>query len=344
LKLGIQAYPYRTGLGYQALGLHKHLHPAKTMVIDQSEIKGITSLPDWYPPGPDVTHIVEAPTDQHVEEWLDGLDVVLVCETPHNYRLFSAAADRRIATVLQFNFEFLDHLVDPHLPWPTVLADPAGWNTTRVTSGRVPIWPLPVPVDGDDIPWQARTEVHTVGHVAGIPAAWDRAGTLDFIQAAKDCADLPVEWVLHCQAPNQEITKALSGSSVHLVGEVPDRAAMYAGIDLLVYPRRWGGLCLPAQEAVASGIPVIMPDLSPNNSWLPQEWLVPASWMARFPARAPIDVHQVDPVALAVKVRDVVAAPSPHFDTASSMRAAMTWDTLLPVYEDFLARAVEAAQ
>jgi glycosyltransferase involved in cell wall biosynthesis len=40
---------------------------------------------------------------------------------------------------------------------------------------------------------------------------------------------------------------------------------MYRGQHLLVIPRRYGGLCLPALEAAAAGLAVLMPDCLPNE-------------------------------------------------------------------------------
>jgi glycosyltransferase involved in cell wall biosynthesis len=37
--------------------------------------------------------------------------------------------------------------------------------------------------------------------------------------------------------------------------------------DVLVLPRRYAGLCLPALEAMADGCPVIMTDAPPQNGW-----------------------------------------------------------------------------
>jgi hypothetical protein len=41
----------------------------------------------------------------------------------------------------------------------------------------------------------------------------------------------------------------------------------------MVLPRRYGGLCLPMNEALLSGLPVLMTNMEPNNNILPKEWL-----------------------------------------------------------------------
>jgi len=57
-------------------------------------------------------------------------------------------------------------------------------------------------------------------------------------------------------------------------------------------PRRYGGACLPMNEALAAGLPVIMTDVDPNNKILPKEWLVSASKKTEFMARIMITVYE----------------------------------------------------
>ena len=45
-------------------------------------------------------------------------------------------------------------------------------------------------------------------------------------------------------------------------------AGLYAGFDPLILPRRYGGLCLPMNEALRSGLPVIMFNVSPSDAIL----------------------------------------------------------------------------
>jgi glycosyltransferase involved in cell wall biosynthesis len=50
---------------------------------------------------------------------------------------------------------------------------------------------------------------------------------------------------------------------------VKNREDLYNGFDAMVLPRRYAGLCLPMNEALISGMPVFMTDVSPNNQILP---------------------------------------------------------------------------
>jgi hypothetical protein len=52
-------------------------------------------------------------------------------------------------------------------------------------------------------------------------------------------------------------------------------------------------------EALLSGMPVFMTDISPNNKVLPKEWLVESNKINQFKARTRIDVYEANPEKLA---------------------------------------------
>jgi glycosyltransferase involved in cell wall biosynthesis len=87
--------------------------------------------------------------------------------------------------------------------------------------------------------------------------------------------------------------------------DASDQAELYTRVDALILPRRYGGLCLPMNEALLSGLPVIMPDCSPNNDVLPERWLVPGTVKGQFMTRTMIDLFQVlnDARALGAEAR-----------------------------------------
>ena len=321
------------------------------MVIDLSARKGLPSHPEWYP-GAQV--VKERPGAADISAFLDGLDVVLCCETPMSYELFSMARQCGIRTIMQLNFEFLDYWQNPHLPKPTVFAAASPWNVHRM-SGRVGealfpvVWDLPVPVDPESIPQRVITEAKTFLHIGGRPAAHDRNGTLDFLALAASCADLGASWVVTCQSPTDDIRRALrdahrAGAQVETIGDVPAASGLYAQGDVMILPRRFGGLCMPCLEALTAGMPVVMPAIDPNTTWLPKDWLVPASNAGTFRAKTSIDLYQVDMACLESLVRRLHATPALVAEWATTARQIAqqwTWDALLPRYQDVLNRVME---
>ena len=67
---------------------------------------------------------------------------------------------------------------------------------------------------------------------------------------------------------------------VYLHGDLSDEemAALYRSCDVMVLPYRGEGFCMPALEAMASGLPVIVPAGGPTDEFVPDDacWRVPA--------------------------------------------------------------------
>lgn len=341
-RLGIMAFATDTGLGVQTRALYDHLRPAKTIVVDLSKLNGMPLHPEWYP---DAWRFVRGfPTDRDCAELLDGLDSLIICETPLNYRLFELARQRGVRTVLQPNPEFFDYFNRPGLTRPAMIGLPSAWMEAEIHRS-VPgtlVQQLPVPIELAGLPQRTITQARRFFHIAGRPAVHDRNGTLDFIAAAKMAArHLPeAVFTVYCQQPTLDIERALRGSPIRLVGHVAHPADMYLDGDVLVLPRRYGGLCLPAREAVGCGIPVLMPAVSPNTDWLPSGWLVPVTYQReRFMTRTAITIYHVNIPLLAQHMVDLYLddslAQQSHRE-AQAIAQQLSWDSLLPLYEEVM--------
>lgn len=295
MRIGLLAYSTDTGLGNQTLEFYKHMKPAKTMVVDLSRLNGMETHHDRFP---DAMIVKGIPGCNEMDEFARDLDLIFVCETPLNYCLFEKAEARGIKTVLQYNYEFLDYLQKPDLPKPSVLAAPTIWNKKHVESRNIaPIIDLLVPVNDERIRPREITECRTISHVAGKQAIHDRNGTMIFIKAALKCGSR-FKYRIYAQslddATQRQIEKAKQSIDLEVIENLENYEDIYAEGDVLVLPRKYGGLCLPMQEALAAGMPVIMPDVDPNNARLPKQWLVPAKKTGSFMARTDIDIYEAD--------------------------------------------------
>ena len=91
-------------------------------------------------------------------------------------------------------------------------------------------------------------------------------------------------------------------------------------------------------EALGAGMPVIMPDISPNNQWLPKSWLTKAEHSFVFkPGRRgnPIDVHKTDPKVLAAKIDEFATDSGLYNSGAKEARALAykySWAELKKLY------------
>lgn len=248
------------------------------------------------------------PTDHEINVFLKGLTHVLCCENPLNFHLFAQASRLGIKTYVQSNYEFCDNLDKPHLPLPSKFLMPSHWKVEemKATFGDHRVEYLPPPINPNDFKEaRIRNLLHSGRkrflHVVGTLAVNDRNGTLDLLEALK-YTDSDFELVITSQhdLPPEYMTS--DKRVTYRIENVPNPEDLYKNFDGAIIPRRYGGLCLTMQEALMSALPVIMPDISPNNQILPKDWLVPAYKKGEFMTRTMIDIYELSPTQLATKI------------------------------------------
>jgi len=330
-RIGLIARPDSRGLGIQTKGFHDNMAPDKTLVIDPPSQQPLPIRTDWYPGAQWIHGLPGAPD---LDSFLDGLDVVYTAETGYGTLLWEMARRRGVKTVLHANWEFLNRK-----DTPTLWAAPSLWHIDQWPAGTIH---LPVPCNIDDQPMPDRATRFVV--VVGRPTFDNRTdlhrnGAADVIAALAHVSE-SVEVTFHCQKRGyieKLLTNAVLPGNVKTIvrsGDIRDSQDLYRGQHCLLMPRRFGGLCLPAQEAIAAGLPVVMTDISPNNLWLPQEWLVSTHHAGEFTAKQRITCHRADPHHLAAVIDSMT---NPKFyqhavGKAQRLRAINTWQELKPRY------------
>jgi hypothetical protein len=302
MRLGIIARSDNTGLGNQTKELVDMLNPVKIMLIDSTPFNRNKQHPEWYN-GYECQYVSGFPKNFEVEMFLNGLDVVLTCETFYNKHFVALARRKKVKTILQYNYEFLDNLENPDLALPDILVAPSLWkfedvvkkfgNTTKVV--HVP------PPTNPDLFSNARninlSKIHKkILHIGGKAAAKDRNGTNTVVEMLK-YSKTNYELVIKSQTPLN-----IQGNDPRLTIDTssPDtRESLYEGYDAMVLPRRYGGLCLPMNEALLSSLPVFMTNTSPNNNILPAEWLADTIRVDRLMTRTMLNVYEANPKMLA---------------------------------------------
>lgn len=311
--------------------------PAKTMVVDCPSKQPLPLHLDRFP---NATVVKGIPTAEQFRRFLDGLDVVYTAETPYNYDLFDIAERMGVRSVLHYNYEFLDYLQRPNLPQPTVFAAPSLWHYNDVPySNKVH---LPVPTATERFPRIERDRATRILHIVGRPAIHDRNGTADLVTALQ-YVQSEITVTIRCQDPRY-VPRLLTGArfpkNIDLRIQSGDSGNYWDNYDadVLVMPRRFGGLCLPVNEALAAGMPVVMPDISPN-SWLPAEWLAPASFEGRFMAKTMIDLHTINHISLAARIDQFAGDPEFYrkaVEQALDIAGRYSWGALKPEYDRIL--------
>ena len=303
MTLGIIARSDNTGLGNQTRELVKMLNPDKILLIDSEHFNGNEQHPEWYKDYNVTTTLSGFPTKPEVIEFLRNIDVVLSCETFYRQDFLHYAKRRGIKTILQYNFEFLLNMSNPDAELPDVLLAPSLWNIEQIekmVNGRCKVIHLPPPTDStlfENVRQNNMSKDHNrLLHVGGKFAAKDRNGTqtvLEMLKYSKTSYELVIT--------TQKFPELnLKDSRVTLNNSNPEnREELYNGFDAMLLPRRYAGLCLPMNEALISGLPVFMTDISPNNLLLPKEWLIKSEHINSFQAKSLVNVYDGNPEHLA---------------------------------------------
>lgn len=309
MKLGMIVRMDNSGLGNQTRELVSMLNPDKLLIIDSTPFNRSEQHPEWYEKYDTITNSGFL-SDQTVINFLDGIDTIFSCEIFYSDNLVSLARDRGVKTILQYNYEFIDYFNNPTYPLPDYLLAPSVWNIDEIKNNfghKTKLIYLPPTMDHKQFKENLKinsSKIHKrVLHVAGQPAYLDRNGT-----------ELVIEMLKYSKADYQLVIKSQAPLNIPCedprvifeVDNVKNRLDLYKEFDAMILPRRYGGLCLPMNEALFSGLPVFMTDISPNNQLLPKEWLAFAPRTSQFYAKAYVQYYKVDAEDLAKKIDDYI--------------------------------------
>jgi glycosyltransferase involved in cell wall biosynthesis len=331
------------------------MHPDKTMVVDISSLNGNKVFLDRYPGAQVVTGF---PNAGDIREFLEGLDVVFLAEAAYNFNLYTIAKEMGVRVANQYNYEFFDWVDHPELPMPDMFIAPSMWHYDVIQRlcerFKVKHSYLHCPVDRDDLPYNPSLKFDTFLHVAGRSAAHDRNGTETVIKASK-FLKTPAKILIHFQGEQglahqathptdhyQQLAASegdLNKLTIECV-DYPDYRTVYEKSDVMILPRRYGGNCLPVNEALSKGMPVLMPDISPNNSLLHPNWLLPAHLVGQFAPRTIVDIYECYPEELAAKIDEMwlmgIDEVNDNTRIADFKAEAISWNTLEPAYRKVL--------
>ena len=351
MRIGLLAYSTDTGLGYQTWDFAKNITCEAILVCDLSKLNGMTTHHERFKNLANQVRICHGfPTEEDMRWLCVHSQVIFTCETPLKYELYDFAREYKVKTVLQPNYEFLNYFRDGSLPKPDILALPSMWNADRINTLRIPTTYLPVPFPEVQVPSGGSGGTRTFTHITGRPAVYDRNGAMQFLNACLMIGDR-FHYEIFIQAPKEhnaektfheikstlDFAKSQLGDNLTVHFDVPNNNEMYKG-DVLVLPRKYGGLCLPMQEGLSHGLPVIMPKISPNDTVLPHEWLVDAFEVGNLETHSKIPIYSVDVVDLANKMLEVMANVDDYSKWAIDLAEKHSWKRMRPKYHALFKR------
>ena len=268
MKVGMLARAEDRGLGMLTWAVYRNLAPDVCIVIDPGALsRGFPQHFERYPDG------IISTWDGHrlqreAVEALAECDVVYSAETFYDWSLVPWLHEQGIATVLHAMPEFWKHNVDPTIPMPTVVWNPTPWRHETLPEDRRYVVPIPVGLQrAAKMPGFHDGPLRVI-HVAGHRALADRNGTISLLASLRGLHREVDVHILTQESRLPKISDVPENVTLrYTLNGLEDARRLYDDADVLVMPRRFGGLSLPVQEALAAGLAVVMPECSPNQWW-----------------------------------------------------------------------------
>lgn len=328
MRLGLIARADNGGLGAQTHDFYQHMSPYKTMVVDISHLTGYANDFTKYP-GATIVRGFE-PSSEEIERFLTGLDVVFTVETPYNHYLYYKARQMGVKTVCQFNYEWLQHHQDHNLPYPDLFLAPSSWNLEYMDKFNVPVEYLHVPVDRDKFPFKGKHEAKKFLHIAGHRTFGDRNGTAILLEALPYIRS-DIEIVIRTQ---DDLPRAYTDSKLTIIKQdVKDRRDLYNDEDVLILPRKYGGLSLQLNEAMSLGMVPLMLGITPQVDFLAEESLLPAYIKEQTMIKTRVDVYECTPEDLAAKIDQLANMDITRLSKLSNkISCEKDWKVMKPKY------------
>ncbi len=339
-KIGLIARADNGGLGNLCWEFFNHIDVSKVLIKNLDDPHLGTSnrggfFPDRYcsDRAVELRHSIGVESTIEDFEWLcDGVDVVYTAEIPYGEHLWDIARSANTKTVLHAMPELYREGTKPDVVWI-----PTSWERHRLPDAAI----VPVPVNTDRFRANRFRAVDADAHPhfyhIAAPAMLDRNGT-KIVMDALDRLHRPCTFTIIGDLPrapklNKYIDLQLVKSNAS--HEYFDIHPVHA--DAFVMPRRYAGLSMPMQEAMACGNPVITTNVEPQKSW-PGTFLLPA-WPQPKPVRmagGQFLVYDSQPEHLATCMRTIIDNGRGSLDGISgkawSHAQSVSWETWAPKY------------
>lgn len=331
--LGFIARCDNTGLGVESHDVVRWLDPDRVLVIrGGGPAVRRREFPERFARCPAVTFLDRAPTWEQIDEFLDGLETLFAIETPYDWRIVERANARQVRTILRINYECLP---DPVPVQPDLMVAPIDWYQPPSTLL------LPFPVDRQRFPFRQRHIAHRFVHMGGNQGLFGRNGTAELLRAIPMVRS-DVRFVIYSQKPLEPIDDPRVRFQI---GDHVDNADLFREGDVLVFPRRYGGQALAMNEALSTGMPVMMTDMRPQSAFLPHELLIRPTRFEQARILRTVEAAVIDPAAIAARIDEWANRDISRFsELADTYAESISWTVLRPRYLQLLRGTTQAAE
>lgn len=321
-KIGLIARCDNGGLGIMSHDFYRNLPIEKALVVLSQYENFPSRFKDEY--------VCErgAPMLSEIDDFLEGLDVVLAIETPYNWTIFSRAKEKGVKTVLIPMYEW----TKPELPeMPDLLLCPSEYDLEMLQDLKVEKTWLPVPIDRKQYPFQTRGGNKEFVFNNGHGGFMGRNSLTEFLYAITMIDD-DVKFLVRSQVPFEAMPDTRIEANV---GEIVQEDLWKRG-DIYVHLHKFDGLSLPLQEAMSAGYPIISVNRPPYNKYLPKELLIEPEVVGKMMMNREIEACTISAQAIAEKISEVAKMPKEKLQEISIQMGEQaqkwSWATLKKDY------------
>lgn len=310
MKKGIVALATEQGLGRQAKDLYDNGVVTEVLVQKHSTYENHY---EWYPN-----------RVNDFDELLERCDTIFFIETPFDWKYIIRAREKGVKTVLIAMYECTRY---PFPYFPDVIAGCSPLEKETYSDVDVTVINAPVP---KALKWKKRTKARVFVHNAGHGGLGGRNGTHNLIKAIP-LVKSPAKFIIRSQF---ELKLPYDDPRVEIrVGDFPYETLFSEG-DVFVYPDKFGGSCLPLQEAHASGMLVMASNRHPTNTWLPLAPLIPIRGYKKETIIRPFDSAIIDPADIARTIDEWYDKDITEYSLMGRVwGGANSWEVLKKEYE-----------
>jgi len=284
-----------TGIGFATYDFYKHLPFTRWLVVPHRTIRTNTRRLDE-----NCRLLKRGVKRAELRNELSRVKALFAIQHGYYPGIFTLARTLGIRTVLMPNAEWFEPQ-DPDLLSVSQFVAPTLSCLAMLTEegfGDRSVY-IPHPIDTDRFVYTRRVTASMFLHCRGRGGYKERKGTDLVFQAARLCNDIP--FIIRSQTDLEHIP---GNAVVHMSSIEPEEQYMVG--DICIQPSRWEGVGLQILEAMACGLPTIVPDAAPMNEYpTDRQFCVPARSTAVTVNDKSWVSWEIDPDILASTIREL---------------------------------------
>lgn len=345
IRIGSIVRADNTGLGTLAYEFFNHFN-MKVLIIEN---KPYEVFPERFSGCQVFTKETEI-ADSILDKFLDQIDLLLIFQHPFITRITKRAKEKgkKIIWIPMYEcmpsessyYKYADFFICPSL------------LDYKLISGKKIF--LPIPVNRELLSFKLKKRAKIFLHVVGTDTETtrDRNGTRYLLKAIPLVKNQKIKFLIRSQS---NLGKIISDSRIILkIKNLDNYWELFKEGDVFLFPLKYNGLCLPIQEAVSVGMPIMATDFPPFNSWLPKEMLIEPIGVERITRPTTLTFERDEPRGtrtfytaihspeiIAKKIDEVSKMNISKFSKLSNIIAdKLSWEKLGPKYAEIFDRIV----